>query len=415
MVKIRPQDDQLKFLTLLKSPAALKLMLVELVRTTASPISALWTFPSVLFSALLIAWAAESAQFLISQGLALAILAWVQTLPEFAVEAVIAWQSGRDPSRIHLMTANFTGALRLLTGLGWPMIYVTAAFFYRRRTGQPLRSLKLDDEHCVEVVALAPPLLYFFFIWFKGTLALSDAFVLFAMYAAYLFVLRRIPPQEQEKIEDMEAIPRWILNQKPFYRNSIITSLFLGGALILYLVAYPFLESMLALALSMGFSTFIFVQWVAPFLSEFPEKISAFYWARKVDSAPMAVMNMVSSNINQWTMLVAMLPIVYSLSHGHVSIIPFSPEQRAEILLTIAQSFLGMLLLANMKYDWFEAAGLFVLWFIQFVFPHTHAPMTIVYFIWAGYRLIFGIFQPEYLKAFRLFPKLLRNPHPDKS
>ncbi len=391
-------------------------MLVELVQTAATPISALWTFPSVLFSALLIAWAAESAQFLISQGMALAILAWVQTLPEFAVEAVIAWQSGRDPSRIHLMTANFTGALRLLTGLGWPMIYVTAAFFHRRRTGRPLRTLKLEDEHCVEVVALAPPLLYFFFIWFKATLTLADSFVLFAIYAAYLVVLKRIPPQEQEKIEDMEAIPRWILNQKPLFRNSIITSLFVGGALILYLVAQPFLESMLALALGMGFSTFIFVQWVAPFLSEFPEKISAFYWARKVDSAPMAVMNMVSSNINQWTMLVAMLPIVYSFSHGHVSIIPFSADQRAEILLTIAQSLLGMLLLANMEYDWFEAVGLFVLWFIQFVFPHTHAPMTIVYFGWAGYRLSIGIFQRDHLKAFWLFPKLLRNsPHSDKS
>ena len=63
--------------------------------------SAAWTFPSVLGSAMLIAWAAEAAQFLISQGLALAVLAWLQTLPEFAVEAVIAWQAGQtagDPS-----------------------------------------------------------------------------------------------------------------------------------------------------------------------------------------------------------------------------------------------------------------------------------------------------------------------------
>ena len=56
--------------------------------------SAVWTFPSVLGSAMLIAWAAEAAQFLLSQGLALAILAWLQTLPEFAVEAVIAWEAG---------------------------------------------------------------------------------------------------------------------------------------------------------------------------------------------------------------------------------------------------------------------------------------------------------------------------------
>src|SRR4249919_2668888 len=105
--------------------------------------SALWTFPSVLGSAMLIAWAAEAAQFLVSQGLALAILAWLQTLPEFAVEAVIAWEAGQttrfstDAYQVShataLMTANFTGSLRLLVGLGWPMIYATAAFFYRKR------------------------------------------------------------------------------------------------------------------------------------------------------------------------------------------------------------------------------------------------------------------------------------------
>src|SRR5437763_12215652 len=105
-------------------------MILKLIRTTAAATSAatsaawsaLWTFPSVLFSAIIIAWGAEAAQFLISQGLALAILAWLQTLPEFAVEAVIAWQAGKPGGTTHLMTANFTGSLRLLVGLGWPMV-----------------------------------------------------------------------------------------------------------------------------------------------------------------------------------------------------------------------------------------------------------------------------------------------------
>src|SRR6266487_301336 len=34
---------------------------------------ALWTFPSILLSAFIVAWAAEAAQFYISQGLALAL------------------------------------------------------------------------------------------------------------------------------------------------------------------------------------------------------------------------------------------------------------------------------------------------------------------------------------------------------
>ncbi|MGZ5430275.1 MAG: hypothetical protein ACXWEX_02650, partial [Thermoanaerobaculia bacterium] len=97
------------------------------VAAKATPLTALWTFPSVVFSAFLVAWGAEAAQFLVSQGLALAILAWLQTLPEFAVEAVIAWQAGKDPAKVHLAIANFTGSIRLLVGLGWPLVYFVAA------------------------------------------------------------------------------------------------------------------------------------------------------------------------------------------------------------------------------------------------------------------------------------------------
>src|SRR5256885_677003 len=107
----------------LGSSVRLLKVLAAVSQAGASALSALWTFPSILASAFLVAWGAEAAQFLISQGLALALLAWLQTLPEFAVEAVIAWEAGKDPERAHLATANLTGAIRLLLGLGWPMIY----------------------------------------------------------------------------------------------------------------------------------------------------------------------------------------------------------------------------------------------------------------------------------------------------
>jgi hypothetical protein len=57
-----------------------------------APTLLLWTAPSILAAAMPIAWAAESAQFFIAQGFALAILAWLQTLPGFAVEAALAWK-----------------------------------------------------------------------------------------------------------------------------------------------------------------------------------------------------------------------------------------------------------------------------------------------------------------------------------
>src|SRR5205814_1679113 len=130
----------------------------------------------------LIAWGAEAAQFLISQGLALAILAWLQTLPEFAVEAVIAWDAGQEPERAHLAIANLTGAIRLLLGLGWPMIYFVFAVSSRRRAAGGtqhaaplLPAIRLEREHAVEIIGLVPPLLYFGVILFKQTLSWVDA------------------------------------------------------------------------------------------------------------------------------------------------------------------------------------------------------------------------------------------------
>ncbi len=381
---------------------------VDTITPGASAISALWTFPSVIFAAMLIAWAAEAAQFLISQGLALAILAWLQTLPEFAVEGVIAWQAGKDPEKIQLVTANFTGSLRLLVGLGWPMIFATAAFFTRKRYQRHLHHIDLDSEHAVEVLALVPPILYFVFIWWKATLTILDSLVLTIFYAAYLFVLRKIPPQSEESMEELERIPKAILALQPRMRRATIGGLFLSGGLILYYVAHPFLDSMLALSVSLGVSQFIFVQWVAPFLSEFPEKVSAFYWARKIKSAPMALMNMVSSNINQWTMLVAMLPIVFGFSRGELGPIEFDAHQKTEILLTLAQSLLGMLMLAGMRFYWFQALALFVLWLLQFVFSGLREEITVVYLIWAVAEAV-TLASPKRFRssAFNIFPKLV--------
>ena len=377
-----------------------------------SPWATLWTFPAILLASMMIAWAAESAQFFVAQGFALAILAWLQTLPEFAVEAVIAWKQ-----QIHLMLANLTGALRLLVGLGWPLIYFTAAGFYRYRTGQPLKCIRLDREHAVEVIGLAPPLAYFCWIWWKANITLFDAAVLTGLYIAYLVVLRRVPPQEHEKIEELEAIPRFIMTRKSRSRALLIIGLFGGGGVLIYYTAEPFLGSLLALSGALGVSSFVFVQWVAPFVSEFPEKVSAFYWARTVDRAPMALMNMVSSNINQWTLLAAMLPIVYSLSRGAVSPIPFDDHQELEILMTIGQSLIGMLFLMNMEVTWFEASALFGLWAIQFIFSpmtpgpsamgwvigHMHWLVTMVYLGWATLetlRLLLRWKMPEAIASF---------------
>ena len=368
--------------------------------SAAAAWSALWTFPAVLSSAFIIAWGAEVAQFFMSQGLALAILAWLQTLPEFAVEASIAWRQD-----VPNMTANFTGSLRLLVGLGWPMIFFVASFAHRRKTGRWLDEIELHEDHAIEVIGLLVPILYFFFVWWKATLTVGDAVVLTGIYLVYLWILNKMPPQDHEEAGDLDYVPRKVMALAPRLRTAAVVGLFLGGGLILYYTAHPFVESLKAMALAIGISEFVFIQWVAPFLSEFPEKVSAFKWAATVRKAPMAVMNMVSSNINQWTMLAAMIPVVYSFSRGEISAIPFDGMHRHEIMLTILQSLLGMVLLLNMKYSAWEAGAIFFLWLAQFMVPDLREEIQWAYVGLILFALVQVLKGQRSVDAFRAFAK----------
>lgn len=371
--------------------------------------SALWTFPAIILAALLIAWAAECGQFFISQGLALAVLAWIQTLPEFAVEAVIAFDAAKDPAKLHLITANYTGSLRLFVGLGWPMVYFVSLFFGRiRGAGKKAWVIELDDEHSIAVISLLPALIYFLVIYFKGALNIIDGLVLIAIYAVYLYLLSRMPPHDEEEIEDLGRIPKLVMKRKRPASIALISGLFMFGAVILYFSAHPFLNSMLAIAVAFGISQFVFVQWVAPFLSEFPEKLSAFYWAKKVTKAPMALANFVSSSINQWTILVAMIPFIYAFGLGKFAPVVFDGHQKVEILLTIIQSYLGFLFLASMDFRFFEASALFILWLAQFLVPGIRSEITWVYGVWALIETIRLIMNIKSRNAFSVFARLAK-------
>ena len=384
------------------------ILLAEVPLQASSPWSALWTMPAILFASLAITWGAESAQFFVAQGFALAILAWMQTLPEFAVEAVLAWKG-----QTTLLLANLTGALRLLTGLAWPMIYLTAAVVHKRRTGQPMKAIHLAPHHSVEVMGLILPLLYASFIWWKSKLELYDAVVLILVYAGYLYLLSRLPAEEKEGINDLETIPRRIVTSPRPWRIAGIFGCFAVGGAMIYFTAEPFLGSLVSVATAVGIPSFVVIQWLAPVISEFPELLSTFYFARQEVKAPVALMNIASSNINQWTLLVAMLPIVLSMGHGSVTALAFDREQQLELLLTISQSVVGLLFLVNMHFAWWEALTMFVLFGAQFVLPYVLGSggkllITEAFLFWAAIELLRLIFRWRTPDAFRSFAHVWR-------
>ena len=405
-----------------------------------APLSALWTFPTVLGSAIMIAWGAEVGQFIISQGMSLAVLAWLQVLPEFTVEAAITHDAAVGSGSTHLITANFTGANRLLVGLGWPLIFFVSFYFYRkhaRKCNDPhcktVRnySVELAEDHAVEIMALIIPTLYFIFIYLKGTLNLLDSVVLLSFYISYLAILSRLPPESKEEQDHVSGVPKKVLTRSKRFQKFFVIAMFLVGGGILFMVAEPFIGSLESIALIAFGETgvYFFIQWVAPFLSEFPEKVSAFYWARTVKFSPMAVMNMVSSTINQWTVLIAMIPMVYCISLWRISTIPFDEFQRWEIILTVVQSLYGVTILLKMRITLWDATSLFFFWFFQFATPTlrfhamgaefgTHQVMTVVYIVAAIAQLVHYrkqlTFGKNFIKTWRKHVSRTMPPSPER-
>jgi len=347
-------------------------------------------FSAVITSALLISWAAEAAEFSISQGLAVAIVALLQVVPEFMVEAVIAWHKDID-----LMMANMTGANRLLMGIGWPMIFFTTDIFSRVKNKKGISSVQLLPENIVEVIALFVASMYFVVVLLKRTLQIYDGIFLGVVFFSYLYILRTLPEEEQEKKEDLLPMPHYLVSIEERKRGFLLTALFLIGGATMWAVADPFLSSAKEVAAAAGISAFVFVQWVAPFLSEFPEGVTAFYWAKTVRLAPMALLNLISSKVTQWTLLVAMIPIVYSLSMGRISTVPLDIHHREEILLSMMMTFYGCAALTKLRFTRGNAIILFVLWLAQFIYPGNFTFMPRIPIIGDNSRvitsLIFGL------------------------
>jgi cation:H+ antiporter len=107
----------------------------------------------------------------------------------------------------------------------------------------------------------------------------------------------------------------------------------------------------------------------------------------------------VSSKINQWTLLVAMLPLVYSIASGGIVALPLDRRQQQEVLLTAAQSLFAVSLLLDLRLSIVGAAMLFGLFVLQMVAPDTREVVTVAYFVLTAVVLV--VSRKHVLRAFR--------------
>ncbi|OIO02837.1 MAG: sodium:proton exchanger [Desulfovibrionaceae bacterium CG1_02_65_16] len=326
----------------------------------APPPAALLSGLAILGASFLLLWACDVAQMDIPQTLALAVVALIAVLPEYAVDMYFTWQAGKNPQSdyAHYAIANMTGANRLLIGVAWSALAAIHWFKARRR-------ITLDVEQRTEVLFLGLATAYAFVIPLKGSLAWYDGIVFLALYGWYIRLASQRPCQECELEGPAELIGALPRNR----RRAAVAGLFLFAAGVILASAELFSENLVASGKVFGINEFVLVQWLAPIASEAPEFIVAIMFVLRGQAAT-AMGSLLSSKLNQWTLLVGMIPGVYGLaSGGFAHPLPLGPYQMHELFLTAAQSLFAVALLARLSLGPGAAALLFCMFTGQLVGP----------------------------------------------
>lgn len=120
-------------------------------------------------------------------------------------------------------------------------------------------------------------------------------------------------------------------------RISLVAFFFVYSAVVIAACAEPFSEGLVASGKLLGIDEFLLVQWLAPVASEAPEFIVGIMFALRGNAA-LALGSLLSSKLNQWTLLVGMIPACYALSSGSTVPMAMDTHQFVEIFLTAAQS-----------------------------------------------------------------------------
>jgi cation:H+ antiporter len=351
---------------------------------------------AILGSAFLLSWAAEVAQLDISQTLAIAVLALIAVLPEYAVDLFLAFRAGQgDEQKRHLAVANMTGANRLLIGIGWAVVVLI--FWAKTRK----REVELRPEQRIDVGYLLLATLWAFTIPIRGQLWWPDLLVLGALFIAYVIRAAREEVEEPELIGAAAAIGA--LPQRK--RRVTVVVMFLFAAAVILLVAEHFADGLIQIGTSFADTPqeakelrFLLIQWVAPLASETPEMIIAILFTLRL-KAQAGLGTLISSKVNQWTLLIGTLWLVFALGGGQAgegsgffNPMTMDSTQREEVLLTAAQSLFAVAVIANLSISRWEAIVLMVLFFGQFGFPETEVRygFAIAYLILAVLLIVFS-------------------------
>lgn len=396
-------------LVALPAPVLRILELTNLWNWHIPPVAEAAVFGIAVFAAAtLLTWASEVAETEISAGLALVVLALIAVLPEYAVDLYFAVTAHSNPENAHLAIANMTGGNRLLVGLAWPVIF----FIFWRKFGHKI--LPINRGNALGIMFLGAATLYSFSIPIRGHLSLIDTAVMFTLFGAYMYITAKSPPHEHK---EFVGPARAIGSLDRTGRRSLVLAIFVFAAVAIFAAAEPFATSLKESGASVGVNEFVLVQWVAPLASESPEFILAAMLAlRGRHDSAMTIL--ISSKVNQWTLLIGSLPLGFSVAGGTLSPLAFDARQSEEVFLTGAQSLFAVAILVSLTMSRWEALVLAALFFTQFFFtdPTVRLAYSCVYIVLALAILITDVpkmrtFFGAAKETWKGTPSLEQTPH----
>jgi cation:H+ antiporter len=297
---------------------------------------------AILGAAFAMAWGAEAAEHDIPRALALTAVALLAVFPEYAVDIVFAVKAGKDPTFAPYAVANMTGSNRLLLGLGWPTVAVLAWLVGGHR------ELRLDRAAGLPLAFLTVATVYSFTLPLRGSISLIDSVLLVALFAGYAVMAGREQTEEPDLVGPAAVIGAL---PAPTRRLAVIS---------------PFADGLVHTGQKLGVDEFLLVQWLAPLASEAPEFLVAALLAMR-GKAVAALGLLLSSKLNQWTLLVGSLPLAYSFGAGHLAALPLDTRQAGEVLLTASQSLFGVAVLTSLTFTLREAVFMAALFLAQFI------------------------------------------------
>jgi cation:H+ antiporter len=311
----------------------------------------------VMAAAFMLASAAEAAEIDVPPGLAVAGVAFVAVLPEFAIEVYFAFSG-----QVEFVTASLTGSTRLLLGfaVGMPAL---ASFVLVRRGRPRVETVEIDQRRRLDLAVVAAASLYAPVIVLRGHLAWQDSLVLIGLYVLYMRRTSAGPPEPPHLV----GIAAELGNLPKRERKRWVAGIMAFSAAAVLISAEPFAHSVLLSGTAVGISPYLLVQWLVPLATETPELVIAFVLVTH-ERAGQAVAVLLSSAVSQWTLALGTLPLAYKAGVG-VGPLPLLAREQIELVLTMGQGLLAVAMLVTLRLERRDATLMLVLYVAQLAIP----------------------------------------------